>query len=89
MSGPNIPPSMVLKAGWNLIGHTAIEPMPVESALISIDGKYSHILTYDPIQGWKMYIVGNPALQQFNVFEPGRGYWIFMTQDATYAAVSI
>ncbi len=89
MSGPNVPPSTVLKAGWNLIGHTAIEPMPVESALISINGKYSHILTYDPIQGWKMYIVGNPSLQQFNVFEPGRGYWIFMTQDATYAAVSV
>ncbi len=89
MTGPNVPPSMVLKAGWNLIGHTSTSAMPVASALVSIEGKYSHLLTYDPIKGWKMYIVGNPALQQFNIFEPGRGYWIFMTQDATYAAVDI
>jgi S-layer protein (TIGR01567 family) len=91
MSGPNVPPSMTLKAGWNLIGHTATDPIPVQSALRSIDGKYSHLLTYDPVQGWKMYIVGNPdpAFQQFNVLERGRGYWIFMTQDSTYAAVSV
>ncbi len=89
MAGPNVPPSMLLKAGWNLIGHTSQDYIPVQSALISIDGKYSHLLTYSPAEGWKMYIVGNPSLQQFNVFEPGRGYWIFMTQDATYAAVDV
>ncbi|MCZ7358423.1 MAG: S-layer protein domain-containing protein [Candidatus Methanoperedens sp.] len=89
MAGPNVPPSMLLRAGWNLIGHTSTGNMPVQSALISIDGKYSHLLTYSPDEGWKMYIVGNPSLQEFNVFEPGRGYWIFMTQDATYAAVDI
>lgn len=89
MAGPNVPPSMMLKAGWNLIGHTSTESMPLSSALISINGKYSHLLTYSPGSGWKMYIVGNPALQEFNVLEPGRGYWIFMTQDATYAAVDL
>jgi hypothetical protein len=89
MAGPNVPPSMTLKAGWNLIGHTSQDYMPVQSALISIDGKYSHLLAYSPVEGWKIYIVGNPSLQQFNVFEPGRGYWIFMTQDATYAAVDV
>jgi hypothetical protein len=89
MTGPNVPPSMLLRAGWNLIGHTSTGNMPVQSALISIDGKYSHLLSYSPDEGWKMYIVGNPSLQEFNDFEPGRGYWIFMTQDATYAAVGI
>ncbi len=89
MAGPNLPPSMLLKAGWNLIGHTSTQAMPVSSALISIDGKYSHLLTYDPIKGWRFYIVGNPSLQQFDAFEHGRGYWIFMTQDATYAAVDV
>ncbi len=89
MSGPNVPPSMTLKSGWNLIGHTSTQSMSVESALISIKGKYSHLLTYSPSEGWKMYIVGNPYLQQFSAFEPGKGYWIFMTEDATYAAVEI
>ncbi len=89
MAGPNVPPSMTLKAGWNLIGHTSTGNMSVSSALISIEGKYSHLLTYSPGEGWKMYIVGNQNFQQFNSFEPGRGYWIFMTQDATYAAVDI
>ncbi|MCZ7397948.1 MAG: S-layer protein domain-containing protein, partial [Candidatus Methanoperedens sp.] len=89
MSGPNVPPSMTLKAGWNLIGHTSTQFMPVESALISIKGKYSHLLMYSPSGGWKMYIVGNPNLQQFNALEPGKGYWIFMTEDSTYAAVDI
>jgi len=89
MAGPNVPPSMLLKAGWNLIGHTSTQAMPVSSALISIDGKYSHLLIYDPIKGWRFYIVGNPSLQQFDAFEPGRGYWIFLTQDATYAAVDV
>ncbi|MBU3966575.1 MAG: hypothetical protein KKG76_04240 [Euryarchaeota archaeon] len=89
MAGPYVPPSMTLKSGWNQIGHTSTKYMPVSSALVSIEGKYSHLLTYSPGEGWKMYIVGNPALQQFNFFEPGKGYWIFMTQDATYAAVDI
>jgi hypothetical protein len=89
MSGPNVPPSMALKSGWNLIGHTSTQSMPVESALISIKGKYSHLLTYSPSEGWKMYIVGNPYLQQFSAFESGKGYWIFMIEDATYAAVDI
>jgi S-layer protein (TIGR01567 family) len=89
MAGPYVPPSMTLKSGWNLIGHTSTKYMPVSSALVSIEGKYSHLLTYSPEEGWKMYIVGNPTLQQFNAFEPGKGYWIFMTQDATYAAVEI
>jgi S-layer protein (TIGR01567 family) len=89
ITGPNLPPSMILKAGWNLIGHTSTQVMPVSSALISINGKYSNLLTYDPTEGWRYYIVGTPSLQQFDVFEPGRGYWIFMTQDATYAAVDV
>jgi S-layer protein (TIGR01567 family) len=89
MPGPNLPPSELLKAGWNLIGHSSTQSMPVESALISIKGKYSHLLSYSPEEGWKMYIVGNPSLQQFNDLESGRGYWIFMTEDATYAAVDI
>ncbi len=87
--GASVSPSMLLKEGWNLIGHTSTQPMSVSSALVSIEGKYSHLLSYSPSEGWKMYIVGNPALQQFSTFEPGRGYWIFMTKDATYAAVDI
>ena len=89
MSGPNVPPSINLMSGWNLIGHTSTSSTQVSSALVSIDGKYSHLLSYSPNDGWKMYIVGNPSLQQFTTFEPGNGYWIFMTQDATYAAVEV
>ncbi len=89
MSGPNLPPSMKLNVGWNLVGHTSNNSMSVESALISIKGKYSNLLTYSPLEGWKFYIVGNPSLQQFNTFEPGRGYWIFMIENATYAGVTI
>lgn len=88
MSGP-ISPYISLNSGWNLIGHTSTSPISVSSALVSIDGKYSHLLSYSSKDGWKMYLNGNPSLQEFTSLEPGKGYWIFMTQNATYSAVEV
>ncbi|MBN2517307.1 MAG: hypothetical protein JXB14_00520, partial [Candidatus Altiarchaeota archaeon] len=85
--GQIVPPQLDLTAGWNLIGHGSRTSMPVEDALFSIDSKYAFVLRYTG-GSWEIYSAsGFP--QQFTNMNPVEGYWIFMTQDGTYAAPGI
>ncbi|MFQ5857847.1 MAG: SH3 domain-containing protein [Anaerolineae bacterium] len=72
--------------GWNLIGYPLGQARPVAEALASIAGKYTRVLAYDPDWAglWKMYnaAVLGPA-NDLQVLEPGRGYWVYATEDVT------
>jgi len=78
-----------LVAGWNLIGQPFTSTMNVSSALSSLTTKYSHVYEYTPGVGWKMYIrsegdSGNTVSGRFYQMQTGNGYWIFMTEAATF-----
>ncbi|MGQ9610193.1 MAG: RHS repeat-associated core domain-containing protein [bacterium] len=71
-----------LVAGWNLIS-LPLNPAntSIASVLSSIEGKYTSVWAYGA-GGWERYIVGAPG-NNLSTMEPGRGYWIRMTQSAT------
>lgn len=74
-----------LCTGWNLIGAPFSQDRSVTGALSSIQGKYARVFGYDaadPADPWEVYDVGVPAwANTLQVFEPGKGYWVFATVE--------
>ncbi len=79
--------SFELCVGWNLIGFPAGQARPVRNALSSIEGKYIRVLLYEALDAddpWKIYDVNVPGwANDLEVMEPGRGYWVLVTESAT------
>jgi hypothetical protein len=80
VEGVRVPVDMPLPwtAGWNMIGYLPSTPLPVATALQSIAGKYTKVLSLD-----KTY---DPAFPDFSTLvnmEPGQGYLIHMSEAAT------
>ena len=68
--------------GWNLISYLPESPLPVSTALASIDGLYSVVLGWD--NGALSYYPDlPPALNSLHQMEAGHGYWVKLTQAAT------
>ncbi len=79
--------SIDLCEGWNLIGFPAAEPRHPYAALSSIAGKWERIFAYDafdPEDPWEYF---DPAIPDWAndllLLQPGRGYWVLLTEDAT------
>jgi len=74
-----------LATGWNLIGYPSTESQDISTALSGIAGKYEIVWAYnssDTGDPWKRYMPGSPG-NDLDEMNPGYGYWIKMTQDAT------
>ena len=75
-----------LCTGWNLIGYPSVTAKPPATALSSIAGKYSLVYGYnaaDTADPWKKYDPAFPVGNDLTSMQPGWGYWIRMTQNAT------
>jgi hypothetical protein len=76
-----------LKAGWNLVGYPSQTVRSVTDALSSIAGKYTKVYTYDAFDDadpWKVYDTSLPPfLNDLSQLQPGKAYWIYVTQDCT------
>ena len=76
-----------LYEGWNLVGYPSVTSKPVGTVLNEISGKYSLVWQYkatDTADPWKAFNPSVPtSLNDLNNMEPGYGYWIYMTEDAT------
>jgi len=68
-----------LSKGWNLIGWQYTAPAPLSGALSSIDGKYTDLATWDGEWKYHSYAYGDWFGSLSNM-EPGRGYWIYVTE---------
>lgn len=72
--------------GWNLVGFPLAEAQMVHRALASIAGRYTRVYHFDATDAadpWKLYDVMLPAwVNDLQTMAPGRGYWIFATQEA-------
>jgi hypothetical protein len=71
-----------LQEGWNLVSYLADEPLPVSTALSSIDGLYTAVLGYDG-QAVSFYPALPPEMNTLEVLRPAYGYWIKMSAPAT------
>jgi hypothetical protein len=83
MSSIEIP----LDAGWNSFAYPVEETRPLTETLLSIEGNYSSVYSYDGgnlTDSWSVYGVGAPAwVNDLNTFEFGQGYWISTTEAIT------
>jgi hypothetical protein len=77
-----------LRTGWNFVGYPSQPTRPITEALSSIAGKYTRVATFDatdPADPWQEYNVDLPAYaNDLLLMEPGRGYWVEVTEDCTW-----
>ena len=79
--------SVTLGPGWNLVGYNSQTAKPVAEAVLSIEGKYNSVWTYDAHAGqWLRYIPGGQSfLNDLEFMQPGRGYWIDVKERCVWA----
>lgn len=71
-----------LNADWNLVSYLPRQPRAVPEALVSIEGQYTAVLSYD--QGALSYYPDiDPGFNTLHEMDPLFGYWIRMTQAGT------
>ncbi len=79
--------TLELCEGWNLIGFPAAEPRHPHAALSPIAGKWQRIFGYDafdPEDPWEIFSVTRPDwANDLALMQPGRGYWVLMSEAAT------
>lgn len=57
-ASPDVPPSLYLASGWQMIGHTSTQPVGWPQTLGSLQGllgaeyKFSNLITYSQNEGW-------------------------------------
>lgn len=87
-SGMFVPPTKDLVGGaWNAIGFSATEPYTAEVALMSVDTRWIAIGWDATAQAFEDPIISNVNSQSVEMY-PGEGYWLFVTDDCTLAALS-
>ena len=82
-----LPVSVPLYAGWNLAGYPLAISKPIEEALGALSSLTTLIRMYnasDRTDPWKVYNPQLPAFNDLHNFTPLYGYWINMSQNATW-----
>lgn len=81
-------PTISLCYGWNLVAYPALQAQNVADALESINGAYILVRSYDASDQndpWKTYDPSAPPFaNDLTQMQPGRGYWIRVTEDVTW-----
>jgi hypothetical protein len=80
LTGTLAQPSISLLPGWNLAGFNSQKSMDTDRALASVAGKVI-VYGYDS-NSYRSYGVG--TANDLKAFEPGKGYWIFATENLTW-----
>ena len=77
---------IILKTGWNLVGFNHMATLERDDALSSIVSEYSSVWAYNTTdKAWESYDLSNPSyLNNLEVFEPGKGYWIECTATCSW-----
>jgi hypothetical protein len=79
--------SIPLCLGWNLIGYPSAAAVALPDALVGITGKYDLVYAYDAadtVDPWKKFAPSAPPfVNDLTELEPGKGYWIRMSANAT------
>lgn len=73
--------------GANLISYPCMDARDVTYVLAPISGKYTKVYCYDssdPLNPWRVYDTSlPPGANTLTEFEPGRGYWLYVTENCT------
>jgi hypothetical protein len=85
--GQTVPPSKALKGeAWNAIGHSSTGNQTAGNTLKSIEGSWSTLIGWNAEAQAYQDAIFAPGASDWMV--PGKGYWIWITQDDTLSAIS-
>jgi PKD repeat protein len=87
------PPTKTLSTGWNAIGYSDTTPASTSTALNSVQTKWSTLIGFDASQQTYESSIVRGATDpihgdQKNMY-PEKGYWLYMTEAGTLAAMSV
>ena len=74
---------ITLIPGLSLVGYNSLTPFPISQALASIADKCTMVSAYEDDE-WKYYDPANETGSTLQVLTPGSGYWIEVTEEATW-----
>jgi len=87
--GPELPPTKDLGKGWNAIGFTGTAPEVAAPTLLSLGDRWTTLIGFNAeTQGYKDSVIRNTPESETQKMQPMQGYWIYMTQTETLAAIS-
>ncbi len=72
--------SIILEAGWNLVGYPSETPKAIDIALNNLDFGYE----VDAILSLNNVSKAFTHIGEFDEMEPGKGYWIHATSDCEW-----
>jgi hypothetical protein len=86
--GPDLPPTKDLGKGWNAIGFSGTEPQSAATSLLSLGDHWATLIGYDAVdQRYEAGII-RTSESETRRMQPTQGYWIYMTQAETLAAIT-
>ena len=88
-----VPPTKQLGAGWNAIGFANLSPMAANSALTSVESKWSTLIGFDAqTQSYEPSVINNDHgggdHDESTAMDIWKGYWLYMNSGGELAALS-
>ncbi len=86
-----VPPTKQLSAGWNAIGFSDFTATTANSALTSVESKWSTLIGYDAEnQAYETSIINNTTSgphDEGGLMYPWKGYWLYLNSAGELAAI--
>ncbi|MCK8519591.1 fasciclin domain-containing protein [Methanoculleus sp. 7T] len=85
------PASKALAPGWNAIGYSDLTPSTANETLASVEGNWVYVVGYDAQnQSYRPALINDQmgARGENQKLFPTEGYWLFVREDGTLAAIS-
>ncbi|GLI47112.1 fasciclin domain-containing protein [Methanoculleus bourgensis] len=85
------PASKTLSPGWNAIGYSDLTPSTANETLTSVEDGWVYVVGYDAQnQNYRPALINDQmgARGENQRLFPTEGYWLFMREDGTLAAIS-
>jgi len=86
-----VPASKMLSPGWNAIGYSDLTPRSANESLISVEDSWVSVVGYNAKnQNYQPALINGltGAHGENQKLLPTKGYWLFMREDGTLAAIN-
>jgi len=87
---PQAPPERTVTAGWNAVGFSDTEPAAARDTLLSLGDAWSVLMGFDAAaQAYETSIIrgGSGDHSDAGQMQPTKGYWLYLTENGTLAAI--
>lgn len=86
------PPTKNLVVGWNAIGFSDLTPASARDTMNSVQDQWARLISYDAtLQRYEVSIanIDSGTHGNSNLMYPAKGYWVFMRDPGTLAAIGV